>query len=195
MSPYSRNPDSAGQLLFVRHGATDPNVAGLRCGGDLDTPLNELGRRQALEAATRIRELGLCVGVIFTSALRRAYDTAAIISAHLPGIEVVIEPALAERFMGAWNLRPIGETQKALEQRMTPPGGESDSAFIARVAGALENIMPRLPERPLVVASKGVARAMGEVLGMPRRTDLSNGELAHFDVAAFSRRVANGGPR
>ena len=32
-------------VLFVRHGSTAPNLAGLRCGGDLDSPLTELGLR------------------------------------------------------------------------------------------------------------------------------------------------------
>lgn len=41
------------QLLFVRHGATAPNEAELRCGGDLDVPLSELGRAQAREAGDR----------------------------------------------------------------------------------------------------------------------------------------------
>src|SRR5436309_2886958 len=102
-------------VVFVRHGATYANVAGLRCGGDLDVPLIELGRRQALDTAQRIRESQLPVGLIFTSSLQRAHETATIISGELRGVEVAIEPALAERYLGAWNMRPISETQATFE--------------------------------------------------------------------------------
>jgi len=37
-------------LHFVRHGATAANLVGLRCGGDIDLPLTDTGRRQALSA-------------------------------------------------------------------------------------------------------------------------------------------------
>src|SRR5947208_15245441 len=98
-------------LVFVRHGATHANIAELRCGGDLDVPLIELGRRQAVETAQRIRELRLPIGLIFTSSLQRAHETATIISGQLGGVEVTVAPALAERYLGAWNMRPINETQ------------------------------------------------------------------------------------
>jgi 2,3-bisphosphoglycerate-dependent phosphoglycerate mutase len=176
---------SSFSVLFVRHGATHANVVGLRCGGDLDVPMIELGRRQALEVAQRIRDLRLPVGLIFTSPLKRAHETAMIISDGLRGVEVAVEPALAERRLGAWNMRPVGETQAAIDAGKTPPGGESNVEFIARVAHALDRIVPRLPERPLVVASRGVARAFGELLRVEGRRSLSNGEIVHFDLAPF----------
>ena len=113
-------------LNFLRHGATEPNLAGLRCGGDLDSPLTDLGRRQAAQAALRIQELRLGVGVVVASRLARTRETAQIVSRVLHGVEVVIEPGFAERRLGQWNLRPIAETQAALAQGDTPPGGESN---------------------------------------------------------------------
>src|SRR5437764_11145661 len=50
---------SSRPLVFVRHGATQANIAELRCGGDLDVPLIELGRCQAVATAQRIRDLRL----------------------------------------------------------------------------------------------------------------------------------------
>ena len=78
-------------LVFVRHGATHANIAELRCGGDLDVPLIELGRRQAIATAQRIRDLRLPIGLIFTSSLQRAHETATIISDELRGVEVAVE--------------------------------------------------------------------------------------------------------
>lgn len=170
-------------LRFVRHGATAPNLAGLRCGGDLDVPLTALGLQQAEQVARHMAQLRPPVGLIVTSPLRRTRDTALIISRHLGGVPVVTEPGFTERRLGQWNLRPIAETQPWLAARMTPPGGESDDEFIDRVARALRAIKKQLPQRPLLVGSKGVARVMGELIGVAERLELDNGAVTEFDFA------------
>jgi 2,3-bisphosphoglycerate-dependent phosphoglycerate mutase len=171
-------------LRFLRHGATSANQARLRCGGDLDLPLTDLGREQAFEAARQIAMLDDPIGLIFTSNLQRTRETAAIIAATLPGVPVVIEPDFAERRLGRWNLKPIGETQALLEARCTPPGGESDAEFTERIAKGLRRIKAHLPERPLLVGSKGVARVMGELVSWPYRLQLGNGEITEFEFAS-----------
>jgi 2,3-bisphosphoglycerate-dependent phosphoglycerate mutase len=170
-------------LLFVRHGATEPNLAGLRCGGDLDVPLTDVGRQQAASAGVRLAQMRPPVGLIVTSDLLRTRETAAIIARHLPGVRVVVEPAFAERRLGQWNLRTIAETQPWFEARLTPPGGESDDEFVDRVAGAVRRIKAHLPERPVLVGSKGVARVMGELIGRQGRLELDNGVVELFDFA------------
>jgi probable phosphoglycerate mutase len=177
------DPNAVLPLRFVRHGATAPNQAGLRCGGDLDVPLTALGRQQADEAGERIARLRPAVGLIVTSDLLRTRQTAELIAVHLPGVEVLVEPGFAERRLGAWNLRSVVETQPWLEARMTPPGGESDDEFIDRVAHAVRRIKTHLHERPLLVASKGIARVMGELIGVPHRLELGNGVITEFDFA------------
>ena len=170
-------------LRFVRHGATAPNLAGLRCGGDLDVPLTDLGREQAALAAQRIARLAPPVGLIVTSDLLRNRETAAIINRALPAAQLVVEPGFAERRLGEWNLLPIEETQPWFEARCTPPGGESDAEFIDRIARALRSVKTRLAQRPLLVGSKGVARVMGELIGMNQRLELENGAVTEFDFA------------
>lgn len=177
------DPEAVLPLRFVRHGATAPNQAGLRCGGDLDVPLMALGKLQATEAGARIARLRPAVGLIVTSDLLRTRQTAELIAVHLPGVEVLVEPGFAERRLGAWNLRSVIETQPWLEARMTPPGGESDDEFIDRVARAVRRIKTHLHERPLLVASKGIARVMGELIGVPHRLELDNGVITEFDFA------------
>lgn len=177
------SPDAVLPLRFVRHGATAPNMAGLRCGGDLDVPLTALGRQQAADAARRVAQLEPPVGLIVTSDLVRTRETAAIIAAALPGVPIIIEPGFAERSLGQWNLRPIDETQPWFEARCTPPGGESDDEFVDRIARALRGIKKQLPYRPLLVGSKGVARVMGELIGIEHRLELENGVVAEFDFA------------
>lgn len=169
-------------LRFVRHGATAPNLAGLRCGGDADVPLTEIGRLQAAEAAARVARMQPPIGLIVTSDLIRTRETAAIIARALPGVAIIVEPAFAERRLGEWNLRPIAETQPWLEARCTPPGGESDDEFTDRVARGLRAVKRHLPERPLLVGSKGVARMLGELVGLPERLELGNGVVTEFDL-------------
>jgi 2,3-bisphosphoglycerate-dependent phosphoglycerate mutase len=170
-------------LRFVRHGATAPNLVGLRCGGDLDVPLTELGRQQAEVVGAQLVQLQPPVGLIVTSDLQRTRETATLIARHLPGVPVVVEPGFAERRLGAWNLMAISLTQPWLEARMTPPGGESDDEFTDRIAGAVRRIKGQLHRRPLLVGSKGVARVMGELMGLPQRLELDNAVLAEFDFA------------
>ena len=191
MQPHPKQLPSR-HLVFVRHGATEANLAGLRCGGDLDVPLTDFGRRQAAEAGLRIRELRLPVCVIVTSALQRTRETAEIISRLLHNVAVVIEPAFAERRLGEWNLRPVAQTQAALASGVTPPGGESNADFLERIGGAVDSLLPRLDDQPLLVGSKGVARALGELLGLRGRQDISNGQLAHFDLTALAERSLMG---
>ena len=175
-------------LVFVRHGATEPNLAGLRCGGDLDVPLTATGRQEATRAGQRLREQGVRIGVIVSSDLLRTRETAAIIAKEIDAVEIVIEPAFAERYLGTWNLLPIDETAPWLARGLVPPGGESDSAFEHRIASAVQTLLPRCAHRPLLVGSKGVARVLGELLSAPERAGLVNGELARFDLHRLARR-------
>jgi probable phosphoglycerate mutase len=173
----------SGTLRYVRHGATGPNLAHVRCGGDLDVPLADEGREQAAETARRLARLAPPIGLIITSDLRRTRETASIIAAELPGVEVVVVPGLAERHLGQWNLMSTTETQPWLDAGLTPPGGESDEAFTLRVGRAVQSIKPWLPLAPLLVGSKGVARVLGKLVGSPTRTDLGNAEIAEFRLA------------
>ena len=177
-----RHPaDRGATVRFVRHGATAANLLGLRCGGDLDLALTAAGREQAVEAAVRILELERPVRLIVTSDLSRTRETAEIIARVLGGAAIVVEPDFAERSLGEWNLRSIDGTQAWLEQGLTPPGGEADAAFSARVVRAVRRILPGLPEWTLFVGSKGVARVLGELARTPAQPELDNAALAEFD--------------
>ena len=171
-------------LRFVRHGATAANTAGLRCGGDLDLPMNTIGHEQARSIAERVVLLDPPVGLIVTSDLRRTCETAEAIARRLPGVPLMVEPAFAERRLGEWNLLPIRDSQTWLEAGATPPGGESDQEFADRITRALEALKPELPRRPLLVASKGVARVLGGLTGLDGRLEPANGDVIEFVLSA-----------
>ena len=170
-------------IYFVRHGITEPNFRGFRCGGDLDLPMMDIGCDQAYLLAKQIEKMHLRVGVIIAGSLIRTRQTAAIISGVLGTVPVELEPLLNERRLGQWNNRPIAETEDMLKRGVTPPGGESEEQFAARVALALENLRPHLDRRPLIVSSKGVGRVMNSLLGGTERMTVGNGEIVEFTVA------------
>ena len=179
--------DRSFTFYFVRHGVTAPNFAGLRCGGDLDLPMTDIGCDQAYALAKQIEQLHLPIGLIVAASLLRTRQTAAIVSGVLRMVPVEIEPLLNERRLGRWNNRSIAETEPALARGETPPGGESEAEFTARVERALTHIAPYLERRPLIVSSKGVGRVLYRVLGGDEAMQVGNGEIMEFAVAPGAR--------
>ncbi|HET7771615.1 MAG TPA: histidine phosphatase family protein [Chloroflexota bacterium] len=169
-------------LYFVRHGVTEPNFRGFRCGGDLDIPLMDIGCDQAYLLAKQIEKMNLKIGVIVAGSLIRTRQTASIISGVLGNVPVEVEPLVNERRLGQWNNRPISETEEMLAARVTPPGGESEDEFTQRISLALEHLRPYLDRRPLLVSSKGVGRVMNGLLGGSGRMQVGNGEIVEFSV-------------
>lgn len=179
-------------LRFVRHGATLANSAGLRCGGDLDLPMTALGHEQAERVAEQVAQLDPPVGLIVTSDLRRTRETAEAIARRLPAAPVVIDPAFAERRLGRWNLLPISDSQPWFESGLTPPDGESDDEFVDRITRGVQALRSELPRRPLLVASKGVARVLGELTGHDKRLEPENGDVLEFELPAHRCAAAAG---
>ena len=93
---------TAGRVILWRHGQTDYNVGG-RVQGQVDIPLNETGRAQALAGASALAEYLADRGplTIVSSDLSRAAATAAAL-ANLTGAETAVDPRLRERSFGAW---------------------------------------------------------------------------------------------
>ena len=170
-------------LYFVRHGITEPNFRGFRCGGDLDLPMMDIGCDQAYLLAKQIEKMNLRIGVIIAGSLIRTRQTAAIISGVLGVVPVEVEPLLNERRLGQWNNRPVADTEDMLKRGVTPPGGESEEQFTARVALAFEHLRPHLERRPLLVSSKGVGRILNGLFGGTERMAVANGEIVEFAVA------------
>lgn len=173
-------------LYFVRHGVTEPNFKGLRCGGDLDVPLMDIGCDQAYLLAKQIQRMNLGVGVILAGSLTRTRQTASIISGVLGNVPVEVEPLLNERHLGEWNNQSITRTEEQLKSGATPPGGESEAQFERRVCDALERVRPHLARVPLIVSSKGVGRILNNLLGGDGRMQVGNGEVVEFAVAPSS---------
>ena len=175
--------DRSFTFYFVRHGITEPNFRGMRCGGDLDVPMMDIGCDQAFLLAKQIQKMNIAVGVIVAGSLLRTRQTAHIISGVLGDVPIEIEPLLNERRLGDWNRRSIAETEELLARKETPPGGESEEEFTARIALALEQLRRHFNRTPLLVSSKGVGRILNGLLGGEGRMQVGNGEIVEFAVA------------
>jgi broad specificity phosphatase PhoE len=152
------------QLLLTRHGETDWNSAG-RWQGHSDTPLNEVGRRQARALADLLDG----VDAIYSSDLARARETAEIVAERL-GLPVRLDPRLRERGFGSWE----GLTTTEIERRFVDDhrrwqGGdgfgaadaEPFDAFASRIHAFVDDVLRlHADETVLVVAHGGSIRVV-----------------------------------
>jgi broad specificity phosphatase PhoE len=154
------------RLLLARHGESEWNAIG-RWQGRADPPLSRRGRHQARLA---VQGLG-AVDAIVASTLRRAFDTALIISEGLGVGPVIIEPDLQERDAGEWQ----GLTRLQIEDawpgylgaRRRPPGYELDDPLLERVRAVIDRICHDVPgDDLLVVTHGGVINALEASFGV-----------------------------
>src|SRR4029079_8992231 len=122
-------------LLVARHGETDWNRAG-RWQGWADPPLNDTGRAQARRLAEELRETA--VDAVYSSDLRRAFETAEILAAP-HAVPVVADAGLREIDIGSWS----GLTRAEIDARFPDgkrPDGETHEQHGARVRAAVIRI-------------------------------------------------------
>jgi broad specificity phosphatase PhoE len=145
-------------LLLARHGETDWNRDG-RWQGHSNTPLNELGRQQALELAESLDGIDF----VYASDLARARETAEVVAARL-GLEVRLDERLRERSFGAWEGLTMEEIERRYEEahsrwRAGEGHGAEDAetfdTFAARVHSFLEDVLRGHPDETVLVIGHG----------------------------------------
>jgi probable phosphoglycerate mutase len=154
-------------IYLVRHGETELNVAG-RHQGHIDSPLTELGRRQARAAAKAlVGRIDPHDMVIFASPLGRALTTAQIIADILgTARSIIIDPDLKEISMGsAEGMTEVEMTERWPERQATlaadslsfeAPDGERLSALSERLRRALSRASAHTAASRILV-SHGIA--------------------------------------
>lgn len=168
-------------LLFLRHGQTDWNKQGL-CVGQVDVPLNDLGRQQATQAA-RSPMLKHASGIA-CSPLMRARETGEMISR---------ETGLTISFIDDLQECCLGELEGQVEEDLTmfdpwlsgdtPIGAESWAAFSNRVLRGIDAAFQRF-ERPVIVSHSGVLWAFTSSIGHDCEEELPNGEIIQIEFSS-----------
>ncbi len=148
-------------LVLVRHGQSQANSAGLLVGRS-DSPLTELGRRQALALAEALVSGGTTSRRMLTSPLRRATETASVIAAACGGASVT-ELAIDARFVEldygdldetAPSQLPAGTWERwCADTSWRPPGGETLLEVSARVTAACEELSEEAAAGDVLIVS------------------------------------------
>jgi glucosyl-3-phosphoglycerate phosphatase len=163
------------RIILWRHGRTEWNVVG-RVQGQSDTPLDDVGLKQAWESAARLAALHPTR--IVSSDLRRAADTAAALS-RLCDMDVELDSRFRELNFGAregltwtesWEQMPDGMKAWMEGDESKIPGSETHRQAGERFAAALREHTGGLGEDEtlVVVTHGGVARVGAcSFLGFP----------------------------
>jgi broad specificity phosphatase PhoE len=151
-------------ILLARHGETDWNRE-WRFQGHADPPLNQTGRAQAADLSRALADEEL--SAVYSSPLRRAFETAEVVAAA-HGLEPVAVEALREVDVGSWQ----GLTRAEVESRFPEQyarwldhgqgweDGETYEQMAERVIEALlELAAAHDGERILVITHGGPIRA------------------------------------
>ena len=165
-------------VILARHGRTAANATGVLAGRTPGVRLDEVGTRQAEEAAARLGGLPLAAAV--TSPLERCKDTAAILLRGT-GVRARVERNLTECDYGEWTGRPMKELVKedlwkvvqAHPAGVQFPGGEAMAQMSARAIRAVRSWDARVAETSgddavwLAVAHGDVIKAiLADALGV-----------------------------
>lgn len=174
------------ELVVIRHGETDLNKVG-SFQGQIDVPLNERGRQQAIRLAERLAIERF--DALYSSDLLRAQQTAQPIAERL-ALSVLPVSGLREQHFGELEglslqtvqtqYPDIWNTWLAHRADYAVPGGESVRQFSARTLAAVYELAERhVGQRLLVIAHGGVLdmlyrQAQAQPLDGPRVCAIPN---------------------
>lgn len=175
----------------VRHGESTHNAEG-RLQGQSNVPgLSELGQRQAQAAAEVLAAYP--VEAIYSSPLRRALETADIISRRI-GLPVQTDPRLQEIDVGLFQDQRRSDVERLYPRELAGwlsgdpdfrlPGGESRNDLARRGCEALEAIARSSHEHAVVVSHGGlIVTVLKTLMGIPLSEPplaLENGSITRF---------------
>lgn len=165
------------KLYATRHGETVWNAQD-KVSGLTDVELTEKGIEQAQELAKKLE--GKPIDLMLVSPLKRAQDTAKIISEHCGGIPMLTEQRLIEQNYGIYEggdrFDEAFLNNKRCFAYKYPGGGESMMQLAHRIYGLLDEIKEKYSDKTvLLVCHGGVLRAVNTYFN-----DMTNDEYFHF---------------
>ncbi|MDS1272582.1 histidine phosphatase family protein [Lipingzhangella sp. LS1_29] len=178
------------RVVCWRHGQTQWN-AERRFQGHTDIPLNDIGLRQAEQAAELLAALE--PDAILSSDLSRATATAAAL-ARRTGQTVTLDKGLRERAGGVWEGLTRGEIMRRWPdeyERWEIPEGEDLETVGSRITDVVRRAVTELPDRAtLVIVSHGAALRAGitQLLGLPPQSLRMLGPLGNCSWSVLEPR-------
>jgi len=186
------------ELILVRHAQTVANVEG-RWTGWQDTEITELGRAQIAATARRLALEAGDTAALYTSPLRRAWETAMGIGQALALTPIPLDD-LREIHFGALDGISLAEMEARYpslytrwkdksDVEFTWPGGERRADFFRRVAAACDDILARHSAGTVIVVGHGgtlrscLAYLLPQRLGQWWTYDLANCGLTRIVLA------------
>ena len=178
-------------LVLLRHGESEWNKEN-KFTGFTDVDLSPAGIEEAKAAGRAIKEKNIKFDAVFTSTLKRAYNTAslALKEAGQSGIEMIKDDDLRERDYGDLTglnkdemRKKFGDEQVHIWRRsydVKPPGGESLKDVVDRVRPYFnKHIKPLLDEgKNVLVACHGnTNRALLIILGENTPENINSAEI------------------
>lgn len=174
------------KLYVVRHGQTDQNVLGL-VQGDTESDLTEKGREEAKALQELVRSLD--VDVVVSSPLRRALDTAKLITNNEK--EIIIDDRLIERDFGLSEGKPVDEelTVKYWDFRLNTDINQVEKVqdLMFRITEFIEDMRNKYDDKKvLVVAHSAILRAIHYAInGIPEDGDLLKIEIPNLRIIEY----------
>ena len=177
-------------ILFVRHGRTDYNNKILLSGGDLDIPINDLGKEQAIRTAELLKNVK--IDKIYCSPLLRARQTCEEILKYHKNVELKYDDRLKEMFFGELN----GVCSIGLDKLLwnvnsdvsNYKGVESVKQLYERVKSFIDSIKSEAKNSNiLLISHNGVGRVLKCIFyGYPQSGDLNDYDCKNCEVLKFN---------
>lgn len=175
------------KLYFARHGETDWNVIN-RTQGWTDIPLNSTGVAQAEALREKLAKLDYAFDAVYTSPLKRAYQTAEIATAGQ--YPLLIDDRLKERNCGEFEGKPRTLIFDCDIDFLSPEvnsgafGVEPINTMTARVRDFLRELQAKYPENAkiLIFTSNGVMLRTNYLLTPTVTPHFKNAELYTYTL-------------
>lgn len=170
------------RLFLARHGESLANQQKL-ISGQMDTPLSEKGRNQALWLCDVLKQEKL--SAVYASSLTRAVNTARP-TADFHGLAVQPVESLKEIHFGLLQGRSpnpsdteassLWQARQEAKETFTIPGSESFPVFQQRILNCFEHLLKVLPDSALIVAHRNTNEViLTRLLGL----EVSNGKCVN----------------
>lgn len=184
------------KIILLRHGECSSN--GRYTGRGSDIPLNLEGQNQISRSDLIKTDLSQSTTDLYSSSLRRARESAGIIS-QKTGLNIIVDNRIDEIDFGKWeglNYREIMGRWPDIATawydnplQVTPPGAENYSDFIKRVSGFWNDIKKNMKtdsKNIIIVSHGGVIQILSTLI-----TGDSINNRWNYDLARGHYRIYN----